>query len=229
MSRFVCVRHQSSRATSDLCASQALSEKGIATFRDLFESEPSRIELILNRRVTSFSHLPSLADFAVRNPPFGKKLVAQARSFPQFYLNITSEDGSEEALDIGVKLTLQVEVGLVVTSPPPQLKKGRARFWASILLVTSDGEYLECVPFVSLSTGISLTRDAGSDARRPSSSSPDPRPSPSLSFSSSPLRFVVVALTASMLSDALWALENHRHRRMRGPWCVLAVHLANRF
>lgn len=76
-----------------------------------------------------------------RNPPFGRKLIAQARSFPEFSLTLVAE--SEESLPSGVKVVLKVTCGLVVVDPPPTLKKGKARFWACLILITSDGEYIE--------------------------------------------------------------------------------------
>lgn len=79
----------------------------------------------------------------IRHPPFGSKLIAQARSFPQFILNITVE--AEEVVTEGIKVTLQVEAGLAVVDPPPTMRKGRGKYWASVLFVTSDGVYIECV------------------------------------------------------------------------------------
>lgn len=102
---------------------QVLTEKGIVSFKDIYQSSASRLELLLNR-----------------NPPFGRNLIAQARSLPEFSVQLS---GTEAVVSSGVKITLHVELGLVVTKPPAVLSKGRKKYWVTILLVTSDGEYIE--------------------------------------------------------------------------------------
>ncbi|KAM0753841.1 P-loop containing nucleoside triphosphate hydrolase protein [Meredithblackwellia eburnea MCA 4105] len=102
---------------------KALSERGILSFQDVCDSDPSRIEVILNR-----------------NPPFGRKIVAQATALPKFFVNLESK--AESPSDSGATIDLEVEIGLVYRDPPPTIKKS-SRFFASVLLVTSDFEYIE--------------------------------------------------------------------------------------
>lgn len=103
---------------------QALSEKGVNSIADLRGSDPSRLELILNR-----------------NPPFGRKLLGQAKALPEFTLSIIGN--SEEVLANAVRVHLTVELGLAVVKPAPTVKKGLNRYQASLLLLTSDGEWVE--------------------------------------------------------------------------------------
>ncbi|SGZ22278.1 BQ5605_C022g09467 [Microbotryum silenes-dioicae] len=104
--------------------SQALSSKGIKTIADLRETEASRIELLTNR-----------------HPPFGRKILAQARSLPQFTISLQAKE--EEVVDTGVKVHVHVEIGLKATQPAPIVKKGGVLLWAMVTLTTSDHEFIE--------------------------------------------------------------------------------------
>lgn len=106
-------------------SSQVFADKGYNSLEDISQADPSRLEMILNR-----------------NPPFGRKLVNQARSFPQFTLEIIAEE-PEEVLPQSVRVHLKISVGLAVVSPPPVVKKGFTKYLASVLLLTSDGKWIE--------------------------------------------------------------------------------------
>ncbi|SCV68997.1 BQ2448_2017 [Microbotryum intermedium] len=104
--------------------SQALSNKGIKTIADLRDTEASRIELLTNR-----------------HPPFGRKILAQARSLPQFTISLQAQE--EEVVDTGVKVHVHVEIGLKATQPAPIVKKGGVLLSAMVTLTTSDHEFIE--------------------------------------------------------------------------------------
>jgi hypothetical protein len=100
-----------------------LSDKGIQSIDDIKSSDPARLEVILNR-----------------NPPFGRRLVAQAKSFPEFSLSVSID--SEEILEDVIRANISVDVSITLTDPPPILKKSYSTYAVSILLLTSDGEWI---------------------------------------------------------------------------------------
>lgn len=100
-----------------------LSDKGIQSIDDVKSSDPARLEVILNR-----------------NPPFGRRLVLQAKSFPEFSLSVSID--SEEVLSDAVRANISVEVSITLTDPPPVLKKSYSTYAVSVLLITSDGEWI---------------------------------------------------------------------------------------
>ncbi|GAA5888947.1 hypothetical protein JCM5296_002752 [Sporobolomyces johnsonii] len=103
---------------------KALVDAGIKSFADVYEAEADRLELILNRK-----------------PPYGHKLIKQARAFPQFEVDLQIEEEGVEG--DGVRVNLSVEVRMQTTKPPPVVKKGPIRLFASVLLYTSDGHFIE--------------------------------------------------------------------------------------
>lgn len=107
------------------CTDQVFADKGYNSLEDISNADPSRLEMILNR-----------------NPPFGRKLITQARSFPQFTLDVLASE-FEEILPQAVRVHLRISVGLAVVSPPPVVKKGFTKYLASVLLLTSDGKWIE--------------------------------------------------------------------------------------
>ncbi|CEQ40009.1 SPOSA6832_01589 [Sporobolomyces salmonicolor] len=103
---------------------KALVDAGIKSFADVYEAEADRLELILNRK-----------------PPYGHKLIKQARAFPQFEVDLQIEGEGIEG--DGVRVNVSVEVMLQPSKPPPVVKKGPIRLFASVLLYTSDGHFIE--------------------------------------------------------------------------------------
>ncbi|GEM11682.1 DNA/RNA helicase, DEAD/DEAH boxtype [Rhodotorula toruloides] len=85
---------------------KVLVSSGIKSFEDVRECEPERLEILLSRK-----------------PPFGRKLIAQAKSIPQFEIAVVSQH--EEVLDDqGVQLEVTVDLRLKQTKPLPATKKG---------------------------------------------------------------------------------------------------------
>ncbi|GAA6062252.1 hypothetical protein JCM10212_001766 [Sporobolomyces blumeae] len=103
---------------------KALVEAGIRSFADVCAASPDRLELILNRK-----------------PPYGSTLVKQARTFPTFELELTID--REQVHDVGVEVEITVGISLKQTKPPPVVKKGIIRLYASVLLYTNDGHFIE--------------------------------------------------------------------------------------
>ncbi|GAA5951948.1 hypothetical protein JCM21900_000099 [Sporobolomyces salmonicolor] len=103
---------------------KALVDAGIKSFADVYEAEADRLEVILNRK-----------------PPYGHKLIKQARAFPQFEVDLQIEGEGIEG--DGVRANVSIEVRLQPTKPPPVVKKGPIRLFASVLLYTSDGHFIE--------------------------------------------------------------------------------------
>lgn len=79
-------------------------------------------------------------------PPYGRKLIAQATTLPQFEVTLTA--GNEEVLSghSGVQVELSVDLRLVLTKPLPAVKKGTTKLWVSLATTTSDGEFIEYAP-----------------------------------------------------------------------------------
>ncbi|GAA5829644.1 hypothetical protein JCM11251_000232 [Rhodosporidiobolus azoricus] len=103
---------------------KALVESGIRNFRDVFESTPDRLEVILSRK-----------------PPFGRKMIQQARSFPEFEVClIASEETVQEA---GVQVDFTVELRMKETRPPAMVKRGTVKLWGCIATTTSDGTFVD--------------------------------------------------------------------------------------
>ncbi|GAA5969973.1 hypothetical protein JCM11641_000215 [Rhodosporidiobolus odoratus] len=103
---------------------KVLVDSDIRTFDDIRQAEPERLEIILCRK-----------------PPFGRKLITQAKQLPQFEVNFL--DSSENVLAEGVQLDVQVEVKLKETKPPSVTKKGSMKLWVSIAATTSDGVFVD--------------------------------------------------------------------------------------
>ncbi|KAK0570280.1 ATP-dependent DNA helicase MER3 [Tilletia horrida] len=70
-----------------------LAGAGLLTISEVAKEDPRRIEMLLNR-----------------NPPYGDKLVNNAKAFPHFHLNV--EQVSEDVKDDGVLINIQVTAGL---------------------------------------------------------------------------------------------------------------------
>ncbi|KAI5479633.1 hypothetical protein MNV49_003143 [Pseudohyphozyma bogoriensis] len=102
---------------------KVLAEAGIHTLDDVRNSRSERLDTILNR-----------------NAPFGRGLMKQAAAFPQFEISIEAE--SETPMSTGVKVVLNVKVGLL-NAEQPVVKKGLKRPHCSVLVLSSDGEYLD--------------------------------------------------------------------------------------
>lgn len=85
--------------------------------------------------------LPTCVPFSCRLPPFGRKLINYARAVPKFSISLDVE--SEEALPIGVKLLVGVQIGVEPSLAPIVTRKGRLVYHALVLVTTSDGEYIE--------------------------------------------------------------------------------------
>ncbi|KAM0792521.1 hypothetical protein ACM66B_005190 [Microbotryomycetes sp. NB124-2] len=104
---------------------KALSDRGISTFEALRTAEPHTIEMALNR-----------------NPPYGRKLIAQANAIPAFEIKLETIE-QEVVPDVGVLVTLKIKVKIVDTKPPCMTKKGQSPLFAMVLVVTSDYEMIE--------------------------------------------------------------------------------------
>lgn len=80
-----------------------------------------------------------------RKPPFGRKLIAQAKSIPQFEISVVSQH--EQVLEgQGVQLEATIDLRLKQTKPLPATKKGPMKLWATVASSTSDGAFVECAP-----------------------------------------------------------------------------------
>ncbi|GAA6006352.1 hypothetical protein JCM11491_004924 [Sporobolomyces phaffii] len=101
----------------------ALVDAGIRSFGDVAAARADRIELILNRK-----------------PPFGSKLVNQAKTFPSFQIALSIEH--EVVRDGGVEVELRVGVSLV-QSELVVTKKGDMKLYASLMILTSDNHFIE--------------------------------------------------------------------------------------
>ncbi|BGP30278.1 ATP-dependent DNA helicase MER3 [Rhodotorula toruloides] len=104
---------------------KVLVSSGIKSFEDVRECEPERLEILLSRK-----------------PPFGRKLIAQAKSIPQFEISVVSQH--EHVLDgQGVQLEATVDLRLKQTKPLPATKKGPMKLWATVASSTSDGTFID--------------------------------------------------------------------------------------
>ncbi|BGP68563.1 ATP-dependent DNA helicase MER3 [Rhodotorula toruloides] len=104
---------------------KVLVSSGIKSFEDVRECEPERLEILLNRK-----------------PPFGRKLIAQAKSIPQFEITVVSQH--EHVLDgQGVQLEATIDLRLKQTKPLPATKKGPMKLWATVASSTSDGTFID--------------------------------------------------------------------------------------
>ncbi|CAD7060720.1 unnamed protein product, partial [Tilletia caries] len=98
-----------------------LSGAGLLTVSDVASTDPRRIEMLLNR-----------------NPPFGDKIVNQAKAFPHFHLDV--EQVAEVIQDDGVQLTVKVKVGLQDTGVKVKTnrKESGAALAVCVLTMSSD-------------------------------------------------------------------------------------------
>ncbi|GAA6026781.1 hypothetical protein JCM8097_005857 [Rhodosporidiobolus ruineniae] len=103
---------------------KALVDAGIRGFEDVWNAEPERLEIILSRK-----------------PPFGRKMIQQAKTFPQFELTLVSNN--ETTLTDGVQVDASFELRLKETKPPAMTKRGPIKLWATIASTTSDGEFID--------------------------------------------------------------------------------------
>ncbi|KAH9450619.1 hypothetical protein Pst134EB_018149 [Puccinia striiformis f. sp. tritici] len=101
-----------------------LVDSGISTIDKLQNTSNHRIELILDR-----------------NPPFGTRIVRQARSMPKFYC--TMEKISEAVVPEGVHVCVGITVGLSDTGEPPVWKWKNYMLMATVLVMTNDQEWIE--------------------------------------------------------------------------------------
>ncbi|KAK4058700.1 ATP-dependent DNA helicase MER3 [Microbotryomycetes sp. JL221] len=106
---------------------KALADRGITSLDQLRQTQPNVIELAVGR-----------------NPPFGLKLIAQAKLIPNFTIELASEN-LEVVENEGVHVTITVKVSVVQTQPLCMTKKGPMPLFAMILIVTSDSEYIEAL------------------------------------------------------------------------------------
>ncbi|KAJ8295613.1 ATP-dependent DNA helicase MER3 [Rhodotorula toruloides] len=104
---------------------KVLVSSGIKSFEDVRECEPERLEILLSRK-----------------PPFGRKLIAQAKSIPQFEISVVSQH--EQVLEgQGVQLEATIDLRLKQTKPLPATKKGPMKLWATVASSTSDGAFVD--------------------------------------------------------------------------------------
>ncbi|GAA5826052.1 hypothetical protein JCM5353_004194 [Sporobolomyces roseus] len=103
---------------------KALVDAGIRSFADVASASPDRLELILNRK-----------------PPYGSQLADQAKMFPKFQVCMNIE--SEEVRDDGVEVEVKIDLSLEKTKPLPIVKRGNINLYASVLVLTSDGHFIE--------------------------------------------------------------------------------------
>ncbi|KAE8233719.1 hypothetical protein CF326_g1242 [Tilletia indica] len=98
-----------------------LSGAGLLTLGDVAGTDPRRIELLMNR-----------------NPPFGDKLVNQAKAYPHFHLDV--EQVGEEVQDQGVQVTIKVKVGLqdMGVKVKTSKKESGAALAVCVLTMSSD-------------------------------------------------------------------------------------------
>ncbi|KAK0567856.1 ATP-dependent DNA helicase MER3 [Tilletia horrida] len=98
-----------------------LSGSGILSVADVAATDPRRIEMLLNR-----------------NPPFGDKLVNNAKSFPHFHLDV--EQVSHEVKEDGVQIVVKVKAGLTDMGVKVKTtrKESRAAMAMCILTMSSD-------------------------------------------------------------------------------------------
>ena len=78
-----------------------------------------------------------------RKPPYGHKLISQARSIPQFELALVSKNETSSS-GTGVQVDLTVDLRLKQSKPLPVTKRGGVKFWATVATTTSDNEFIEC-------------------------------------------------------------------------------------
>ncbi|GAA5919330.1 hypothetical protein JCM6882_002778, partial [Rhodosporidiobolus microsporus] len=104
--------------------SQALVDSGIRSFQDVFESTPDRLEVILSRK-----------------PPFGRKMIQQARSFPEFEVALVSSE--ETVLADGIQVDVTFDLRMKETRPPAMTKRGTIKLWGSVASTTSDGAFID--------------------------------------------------------------------------------------
>ncbi|KAL9933442.1 hypothetical protein V8E36_007618 [Tilletia maclaganii] len=98
-----------------------LSGAGMLNIRDVAACDPRRIEMLLNR-----------------NPPYGDKLVTQAKSFPHFHLDV--EEDASERVDEGVQVTIKIRAGLDDTGVKVKTsrKESGAALSMCVLTMSSD-------------------------------------------------------------------------------------------
>ncbi|KAK4053120.1 ATP-dependent DNA helicase MER3 [Microbotryomycetes sp. JL201] len=104
---------------------KSLADRGISTLEALRSAEPHVLEMALNR-----------------NPPYGRKLIAQANAIPAFEIKLELDE-QEVVPTEGVTVRLKVSVKIVDTKPPCMTKKAQTPLFAVVLIVTSDYEYIE--------------------------------------------------------------------------------------
>jgi hypothetical protein len=100
-----------------------LAQAGISSIETLQNTEPHRIERILNR-----------------NPPFGQKVLAKAVEFPNLHVSV-KEMGKESRPGHGVKIRFKAEVGFVNEKLPITFRKKSV--YVCFLAETSDGQLID--------------------------------------------------------------------------------------
>ncbi|GAA5906230.1 hypothetical protein JCM8208_000668 [Rhodotorula glutinis] len=103
-----------------------LVSNGIKGFDDVRECEPDRLEVLLGRK-----------------PPYGRKLISQAKTLPQFEITVTASNEEVLAGRVGVQVDLSIDLRLALTKPLPAVKKGPMKLWANLATTTSDGEFID--------------------------------------------------------------------------------------
>ncbi|GAA5835706.1 hypothetical protein JCM9279_004624 [Rhodotorula babjevae] len=103
-----------------------LVSNGIKGFDDVRECEPDRLEVLLGRK-----------------PPYGRKLISQAKTLPQFEITMSALNEEVLAGRLGVQIDLSIDLRLTLTKPLPAVKKGPMKLWAYLATTTSDGEFID--------------------------------------------------------------------------------------
>ncbi|OAV98590.1 hypothetical protein PTTG_01783 [Puccinia triticina 1-1 BBBD Race 1] len=99
-------------------------DAGIATIDQLQKTSNHRIEMILDR-----------------NPPFGTRIVRQARSLPKFFCTMATV--SESVVPEGIHVCVEINVGLSDTGEAPVGKWKNYTLMATVLVMTNDQEWIE--------------------------------------------------------------------------------------
>ncbi|CAE6451269.1 unnamed protein product [Rhizoctonia solani] len=106
---------------------KVLSENGITTIKLLSEQNPSRIEMLLNRR-----------------PPFGSDLISSARALPSYSVSVEelSSAANKAANTVNIELLVTVSAKYASTEDNRAPKGFDARV-TSILTITSDNQFID--------------------------------------------------------------------------------------
>ncbi|GAA5989083.1 hypothetical protein JCM10908_001151 [Rhodotorula pacifica] len=104
---------------------KALAAAGITSFEDVRNADPDRLQIILSRK-----------------PPYGHKLISQARAIPQFEIAVVSKNETICAAS-GVQVDVSLDLRLKYSKTPPAVKRAGVKFWATVATTTSDNEFID--------------------------------------------------------------------------------------